>query len=113
MRKIKKEMKSTDTLSREELKQHAVSEAETNSNAKLKVVNESADVVHLVLPQKRKAAAGGCIGCDGVGGCGFCECKSNIGDQVQIREQAQIKKEQIRDQVQIKNKGQIKNQLQR
>jgi hypothetical protein len=120
MRKIKKEMKSTDTLSREELKQQAVSEAETNSNAKLKVVNESADVVHLVLPQKLKAVAGGCVGCDGVGGCGFCECKSNIGDQVQIRDQIQNKskgqiknKGQIRDQVQIKNKEQSKNQLQR
>lgn len=108
MRKIKKEIKSTDTLSREELKQQVISEAETNPNVKLKVVEESADIVHLVLPQKLNAASGGCVGCDGVGGCGFCECKSNIGDQVQIRD-----KVQIRDQVQIKNQKQIKNQLQR
>ncbi len=114
MGKSKKEIKSTDTLSREKFKQQVISKTETNPNVKLKVVEESADVVHLVLPQKLKAAAGGCVGCDGVGGCGFCECNSNIGDQVQIRDQVQIKnKGQIRDQVQIKNKEQIKNKLQR
>lgn len=108
MGKSKKEIKSTETLSREKLKQQVISKEETNPNVKLKAVEESADVVHLVLPQKLKAAAGGCVGCDGVGGCGFCECKSNIGDQVQIKN-----KGQIRDQVQVKNKEQIKNQLQR
>jgi hypothetical protein len=108
MRKIKKEIKSADTLSREELKQQVISKAETSPDVKLKVVEESADIVHLVLPQKLNAANGGCIGCDGVGGCGFCECKSNIGDQVQIKNQKQIS-----DQVQIKSQKQIKNQLQR
>lgn len=114
MRKIKKEIKSTDTLSREELTKQIISGAEKNQNVKPEVVEESADIVNLVLPQKLKAVSGGCMGCDGVGGCGFCECKSNIGDQVQIRDQVQIKsKGQIRDQVQIKNKEQIKNKLQR
>lgn len=120
MTKTKKEIKLKDTLSREELTKQIISEAEKNQNAKPEVVEESADIVHLVLPQKLKAAAGGCMGCDGVGGCGFCECKSNIGDQVQIRDQIQNKskgqiknKGQIRDQVQIKNKEQSKNQLQR
>lgn len=102
MRKIKQKVKVADKLSREESKQEAISKSEINPDVKLKVVEESADIVHLVLPQKLNAASGGCIGCDGVGGCGFCECKSNIGDQVQIR-----------DQVQIKNQKQIKNQLQR
>lgn len=102
MKETKKEIKSTDTLSHKELKQHVISEIETNPDVKLKAVEESADVVHLVLPQKLNAASGGCIGCDGVGGCGFCECKSNIGDRVQIR-----------DQVQIKNQKQFKNQLKR
>lgn len=102
MRKTKQEAKVADKLSREEFKQQVISKAETNPDVKLKVVEESADIVHLVLPQKLKAANGGCIGCDGVGGCGFCECKSNIGDQVQIR-----------NQVQIKNQEKIKNQLQR
>lgn len=102
MRKTKQEAKVADKLSREESKQQVISKAETNPDVKLKVVEESADIVHLVLPQKLKAANGGCIGCDGVGGCGFCECKSNIGDQVQIR-----------NQVQIKNQEKIKNQLQR
>ncbi|MPN56860.1 hypothetical protein SDC9_204553 [bioreactor metagenome] len=102
MRENKKEIKLTDTLSHKELKQQVLSEAETNPNVKLKAVEESSDIVHLVLPQKLNAASGGCIGCDGVGGCGFCECKSNIGDQVRIR-----------DQVQIKNQKQIKNKLQR
>ena len=114
MGKIKKEIKSTDTLSREEVKQQAIPEAGMSPNIKFKVAEESADVVHLVLPQKLKAAAGRSVGCDGVGGCGFCECNSNIGDQVQIRDQAQIKnKEKIRDQVQIRNKEQIQSKLQR
>jgi hypothetical protein len=108
MRTIKKEIKMADKLSREEFKQQVISKAETNPDVKLKVVEESADIVHLVLPQKLKSADGGCIGCDGVGGCGFCECKSNINDRVQIRDQVQIK-----NQAQIKNKEQIKNQLKR
>lgn len=102
MRKIKQEVKVANKLSRKESKQEVISKSETNSDVKLKVVEESADIVHLVLPQKLNAASGGCMGCDGVGGCGFCECKSNIGDRVQIR-----------DQVQIKNQKQIKDQLQR
>ena len=102
MRKTKQEVKAADKLSREESKQEVISKSEINPDVKLKVVEESADIVHLVLPQKLNAASGGCMGCDGVGGCGFCECKSNIGDRVQIR-----------DQVQIKNQKQIKNQLQR
>ena len=69
MSKTKKEIKSTDTRSREELKQQVISKAETNPAAKIKVVEESADIVHLVLPQKLEAASGGCVGCDGVGGC--------------------------------------------
>ena len=137
MRKIKKEIKMADTLSREEFKQQVISKAElnpefkqallddpqqaigqlglkTNTDVKLKVVEESADIVYLVLPQNLKAANGGCIGCDGVGGCGFCECKSNIGDQVQIKNQVQVKNQvQIKNQAQIKNQEQIKNQLQR
>lgn len=108
MSKIKKEIKAAETVSREEFKQQVISKAEKDQDVKLKVVEESADVVHLVLPQKLKAANGGCIGCDGVGGCGFCECKSNIGDRVQIKNTVQIK-----NQVQIKNKEQIKNKLQR
>jgi hypothetical protein len=99
MRKTKKEIKSTDTGSREELKQQVISKTETNPAAKIKVIEESADIVHLVLPQKLKEASGGCVGCDGVGGCGFCECNSNIHDRVQIRDQTQIK-----SQAQIKNK---------
>lgn len=102
MRKIKQEVKVADKLSREESKQEVISKSEINPDVKLKVLEESADIVHLVLPQKLNAASGGCMGCDGVGGCGFCECKSNISDRVQIR-----------DQVQIKNQKQIKNQLQR
>ncbi|HWQ49102.1 MAG TPA: hypothetical protein VN414_09185 [Methanosarcina sp.] len=102
MRKIKQKVKVADKLSREESKQEVISKSEINPDVKLKVVEESADIVHLVLPQKLNAASGGCMGCDGVGGCGFCECKSNISDRVQIR-----------DQVQIKNQKQIKNQLQR
>lgn len=106
MRKTDKGIKSTDKPSREKLKQQVISKAETSPDVKLKAVEESADIVHLVLPQKLKAASGGCVGCDGVGGCGFCECNSNIGDRVQIKDQVQI-----RDQVQIKNQAQIKNQL--
>jgi hypothetical protein len=104
MRKIKKEIKMADTLSREEFKQQIVSKAKENpefkqellddpkqaigqlglkinADVKLKVVEETADVVYLVLPQKLTALNGGCVGCDGVGGCGLCECKSNIGNQ--------------------------------
>jgi hypothetical protein len=114
MSTIKKEIKAADTLPREELKQQIVSKAEANPDAKIKVVEESADIVHLVLPQKLKAADGGCIGCDGVGGCGFCECKSNISDRVQIKDQVQIKNQaQIKNKEQIKNQAQIKNKLQR
>lgn len=91
MRKVKQEIKMSDTPSRKEFKQQIVSKTEANPDAKLKVVEESSDIVHLVLPQKLKAANGGCVGCDGVGGCGFCECNSNIRDQVQIKNQAQIK----------------------
>ncbi len=105
---IKKEIKKTDSLSREEFKQHIISKAELNpefkkallddpnqaieqlglktqADVKLKVVEESADVIYLVLPQKLTGMNGGCVGCDGVGGCGFCECKSSIGSRVNIR----------------------------
>lgn len=111
MKKIKKEIKMADTLPCEGSKQHVISKAELNpefkqellddqqkaigqlglktqADVKLKVVEESADVIYLVLPQKLKAINGGCVGCDGVGGCGFCECNSNIGDQLQIRQSA-------------------------
>ena len=108
MKKVNKEIKIADTLSGEEFKQQIVSKAEKDQDVKLKVVEESADVVHLVLPQRLKAANGGCIGCDGVGGCGFCECKSNIGDQVQNKNPVKLK-----NQVQIKNQEKIKNQLQK
>ena len=46
MGKIKKEIKSTDTLSREEVKQQAIPEAGMSPNIKFKVAEESADVVH-------------------------------------------------------------------
>ncbi len=108
MNKVNKEIKIADTPSEEEFKQRIGSKAKKDQGVKHKVVEESADVVHLVLPQNLKAANGGCIGCDGVGGCGFCECKSNIGDQVQNKNSLKIK-----NQVQTKNKEQIKNQLQR
>ena len=108
MRKIKKEISVADSLSREEFKQQILSKAElnpefkqelmdnpkqaigqlglkTNTGVKVKVVEESADVIYLVLPQKLKEMNGGCIGCDGVGGCGFCECKSSIGNRLDIR----------------------------
>lgn len=108
MNKINKEIKVADTLSREEFQQHIISKAESNpefkrallndpkqaigqlglkvnGDVKIKVVEESADVIYLVLPQKLKAITGGCIGCDGVGGCGFCECKSSIGNRLDIR----------------------------
>ncbi len=108
MRKTDKEIIIADTPSEEKVKQRIGSKAEKDQGVKLKVVEESADIVHLVLPQKLKAANGGCIGCDGVGGCGFCECKSNISDQVQNKNSVKIK-----NQVQTKNKEQIKNKLQR
>ena len=108
MRRIKKEIKMADALSREEFQQHVLSKAESNpdfkqallenpkqaiqesglkihGNVKVKVVEESADVVYLVLPDKLKGMNGGCIGCDGVGGCGFCECKSSIGTRLDVR----------------------------
>lgn len=108
MRKIKKEIKMADPLSREEFKQHIISNAElnpefkqallddpkqaigqlglkTHADVKLKVLEESADVIYLVLPQKLTGMNGGCVGCDGVGGCGFCECKSSIGNRLDIR----------------------------
>lgn len=108
MNKINKEIKVADTLSREEFQQHIISKAESNpefkrallndpkqaigqlglkvnGDVKIKVVEESADVIYLVLPQKLKAITGGCMGCDGVGGCGFCECKSSIGNRLDIR----------------------------
>ncbi|AKB78490.1 TOMM precursor peptide, NHLP family [Methanosarcina horonobensis HB-1 = JCM 15518] len=108
MNKINKEIKVADTLSREEFQQHVISKAESspefkrallsdpkqaigqlglkvNGDVNIKVVEESADVIYLVLPQKLKAITGGCIGCDGVGGCGFCECKSSIGNRLNIR----------------------------
>jgi TOMM propeptide domain len=108
MRKINKEIKMVDTLSREEFKQQVISKAEANpefkqallndpqqaigqiglktdEGMKVKVVQESADVIYLVLPQKLTALNGGCVGCDGVGGCGLCECKSNIGNRLNIR----------------------------
>ncbi|WP_048170144.1 NHLP leader peptide family RiPP precursor, partial [Methanosarcina sp. 2.H.A.1B.4] len=108
MKKLKKEIKKTDTLSREEFKQHIISKAELNpefkqallddpeqavgqlglktqADVKVKVLEESADVIYLVLPQKLTQMNGGCVGCDGVGGCGFCECKSSIGNRLNIR----------------------------
>jgi hypothetical protein len=107
MTKINKEIKIADTPSKEKGKQR-MSKAEKVKGVKQKVVEESADVVHLVLPQNLKADNGGCIGCDGVGGCGFCECKSNISDQVQNKNSLKIK-----NKVQTKNKEQIKNKIQR
>jgi hypothetical protein len=108
MRKIKEEIKMANTLSREEFQQQVISKAgsnpefkrallddpkqaigqlglKVNGDVKIKVVEESADVIYLVLPQKLTALNGGCIGCDGVGGCGFCECKSSIGNKLDIR----------------------------
>ena len=108
MRKLEKKIKIEDSLSREEFKQQIISKAElnpefkqtlledpkealgqlglkTNSGVKVKVVEESANVIYLVLPQKLAELNGGCIGCDGVGGCGFCECKSSIGNRIDIR----------------------------
>ena len=108
MRKPEKKIKIADSLSQEEFKQQVISKAEsnpefkqalledakeaigklglkTNTSIKVKVVEESADVIYLVLPQKLTELNGGCIGCDGVGGCGFCECKSSIGNRLDIR----------------------------
>ncbi|MGB9929401.1 MAG: NHLP leader peptide family RiPP precursor [Methanosarcina sp.] len=108
MRRIKKEIKIADALSREEFQQHVLSKAESNpefkqalldnpkqaieqsglklnGDVKIKVVEESPDLIYLVLPQKLTRFNGGCIGCDGVGGCGFCECKSSIGNRLDIR----------------------------
>lgn len=108
MRTVKKGIKMADTLSREEFQQHVISKAgsspefkqalidnpnqaveqlglKINAGVNLKVVEESADVIYLVLPQKLTGMNGGCIGCDGVGGCGFCECKSSIGNKLDIR----------------------------
>ncbi len=101
MGKIKEEIKMADKLSREEFRQQIIFKADLNKQFKqvllkdpkqaigqlglkilpdveLKVVEESANVIYLVLPQKLKDRAAGSVGCDGVGGCGFCECKSNI-----------------------------------
>ena len=53
----------------------------------VKVVEESADVMYLVLPsgpdeltdrQLDAAVGAGGIGCDGVGGCRLCQCKSKL-----------------------------------
>ncbi|HIH74707.1 MAG TPA: NHLP leader peptide family natural product precursor [Methanosarcina sp.] len=103
-----RENKIVNTLTREEFQQQVISKAESSpefkrallsdpkqaigqmglkvdGNVSIKVLEEAGDVIYLVLPQKLKPTAGGCVGCDGVGGCGFCECKSSIGNRLDIR----------------------------
>ena len=56
MTKINKEIKIADTPSKEKGKQQIGSKAEKVKGVKQKVVEESADVVHLVLPQNLKGS---------------------------------------------------------
>lgn len=88
-------MKNPDMLTREEFREKMISKAKSDHgfqkalidnpheaigqlglkilpDVKLKVVEESASVIYLVLP----ARVAGDVGCDGVGGCGFCQCVS-------------------------------------